>query len=428
MADHIRREEGLDPVAVKFPETGYIGVAAEFAELYSQAYESPKEFLYMDCLALIGASASGRVRADFDLPAQPRLYLLKVSKSAWRRKSTSTRMAEKFVSSALVRVPRLLSRDWARVINGVGSAEGAAGALKRIMIQKETNEQPELWQETRRAVVCFDEFRRFESKAAIKGSALLPLVNELYESNEYGNLTVDETRSFEIQDGHLVFLSNSTDETFKNMINAAEFRDLGFFNRIFIIGSDSRKRVAKPKAPKEELLNPIRAKLTRYFADLPPLAQEGNASEERVIPLTPEAESKWEHWYYNLPEAEETARLDNLGMRLMGLLAFTDGRKSIDEALLQSVLDILEYQRRVRLLYRPIEADNPKAKMEQKICEAIRRHGPLSRRELYKHTHAERAGVDVFNDAMRNFTHDSVGVSQILVFKDDKFHLVDSSS
>ena len=115
---------------IVFPETGYLGVAAKFAQAYSEQYESPKEFFYVDCLALIGAQISGRVRADFDLPCQPRLYLLKVAMSAWRRKSTSTQFADKFVRSALeiLGPEQLLPDDWAKVVYGVGSAEGLAAA------------------------------------------------------------------------------------------------------------------------------------------------------------------------------------------------------------------------------------------------------------------------------------------------------------
>jgi hypothetical protein len=422
--DHTRKARGLDPATVRFPNSGYFGVAAEFAELFSQSYESPKEFLYLDCLTLIGASVSGRVRADFDLPVQPRLYVLKVAKSAWRRKSTSTRLAERFVQNAAEEVSSLDPCYRAKVIYGVGSAEGLGHALKPSKVRKQ-NAEADHCQFTKRAILSFDEFRRFEAKAGIRSSVLLPMVNELYESNQFDNLTNEHP--FQIQDGHLSFLSNTTEETFKNMLNAPEFRDLGFFNRLFTVVSDSRKRIAKPKAPPEDLQGPIRAKLAGYFAALPQLNDDGSATKEIVIPLSPEAERKWEKWYRDLPETEETARLDNLGMRLMGLLAFSDGRSEIDEESLQSVLDILEYQRQVRLLYRPIEAENPSARMEQKILRAIRQHGPLSRRELYKRTHAERDGVRILTDAMRSLTQESVGISPMIVFepKEGKFHLVE---
>ena len=57
-----------------FPISGYVGVLAEIAEAYSQRYESPKEFVYLDLLTIVGLILSGRVRADFgELKFQPRL-------------------------------------------------------------------------------------------------------------------------------------------------------------------------------------------------------------------------------------------------------------------------------------------------------------------------------------------------------------------
>src|SRR5215469_10785478 len=81
------------PPTLSFPPAGFVGVMAEIAEVYSQEYESAKEFLYLDGLALLGTLLSGRVRVDFGaLTTQPRLYVLKVAKSGWRRKSTSTKL------------------------------------------------------------------------------------------------------------------------------------------------------------------------------------------------------------------------------------------------------------------------------------------------------------------------------------------------
>src|SRR5580704_6553198 len=59
----------------EFPEESYIGVLAEYAELVSQYYESPKEFIYFSALLQVGIALSGRVRAEFgSLATQPRLY------------------------------------------------------------------------------------------------------------------------------------------------------------------------------------------------------------------------------------------------------------------------------------------------------------------------------------------------------------------
>lgn len=37
---HARKAPGTEPAAIEFPESGYIGVAAEFAELFSRSYEA----------------------------------------------------------------------------------------------------------------------------------------------------------------------------------------------------------------------------------------------------------------------------------------------------------------------------------------------------------------------------------------------------
>ncbi len=387
-----------ETLALTFPKSGYVGIAAEFAEVYCQEYESPKEFLFFDCLALIGICISGRIRADFALPCQPRLYVLKVAESAWRRKSTSTRLAEEFVTSAIRRLDKQKCSPYhhPRILYGVGSAEGLALCLEPNQVDTGLGQVSVT---TRRAALVFDEFRRLEAKASIQNSALRPMVNELYESNRYENVT--KLHSFNVQDGHLALLSNTTDATYRNLIDSSEFADIGFLNRLLLVTSNSWKRVAQPKAPPESVVDSLRKKLAEYIEPLPPLNDDGSASTEIVIPLTPGARELWNQWYCNLEETRETARLDNLGMRLMGLLAFGSGQSTVDEDLLRSVLDILEYERRVREINRPIEAENPMAKMEGQIRNALM-NGPLSERDLRRHTNADRQGLKIFKQALQN--------------------------
>jgi Protein of unknown function (DUF3987) len=320
------------------------------------------------------------------------LYVLKVAESAWRRKSTSTRFAEKFVSPILQDALFGQYEDYASlVVYGVGSAEGL-GTRLRSKADPAGNSVT-----TRRVVLVFDEFRRFEAKSSIDGSALRPMVNEMFESNQYENLT--KTTSLQIPDGHLGFLSNTTEATYRNLVAAGESVDLGFLNRFFLVVGHSRKKIARPKAPPESELAPIREELKGYLEKLLPLNANGSASEEKVIRLTPGADAAWADWYQNLEETAETARLDNLGMRLMGLLAFTSGEDLIDEELLCSVLDILKYQEEVRAIYQPITGENPDAKMEQRILRELRQRGPLSERDLRRYANADRSGLETFRRA-----------------------------
>jgi hypothetical protein len=192
-----------ETAALTFPRTGYVGVAAEFAEIYSEHYESAKEFFFIDALAIIGAAVSGRVKADFAVNCQPRLYVLKIGESAWSRKSTSTDISEQFVRSALAEVKgasRYLDYG-SLVINGVGSAEGLA---RRLQADKDRDPMLGANMLARRAVLSIDEFRQFESKAKIQGSVLIPMLNTLFEKNRYENLTKDS--HLLVEDGHLGFL------------------------------------------------------------------------------------------------------------------------------------------------------------------------------------------------------------------------------
>jgi hypothetical protein len=119
-----------------FPESGYVGIAAEFAEVYSQRYETPKEFLYMDLLALIGVALSGRFRVGFGrIVTQPRLYLLKIAPTAWSRKSTSTSFAGDFLLSADPGVLRfgVEPQSLLRMISGAGSAEGLRDCVGPVL-------------------------------------------------------------------------------------------------------------------------------------------------------------------------------------------------------------------------------------------------------------------------------------------------------
>jgi len=364
--------------ALSFPQDGYLGVAADFADLFAQHYEPPKEFLYVDALAVIGAALSGRVRVDVALPCQPRLYVNKIARSAWDRKSTSTRLAEQFIRDALNGIAGM-----PELLRGVGSAEGLAKALM----------------ESKRVVLSWDKLRRFEAKAGIQGSALLPMVNELFESNRYQNRT--KKQNLRIEDGHFAFVSNSTEETWHGLHNAPEFKDSGFLNRMFLLPGNTNKRISRPTGPATHQIQPLVADLAAKFAALPALSSGGSASSEVVLPFTTSAEAKWDSWYCAVPQLPETARLDTIGPRFMAVLAFVSGKSAIDDDIMRATLALLDFQQRIRVEYAPIVAENQSARMEEKIRRALVKHGPLSVRDLRRNTNADRVGIHLFSQAMQ---------------------------
>jgi hypothetical protein len=104
--------------------------------------------------------------------------------------------------------------------------------------------------------------------------------------------------------------------------------------------------------------------------------------------------------FYNtvvLGTGSAVTRLDTIGMRLMAILAVTSGKNEIDLEVVDVVLAFLQYQKTIRENYRPSQAQNVVAKMQEALLQALHKAGkPLSDRDLRRVTHADREGEEVF--------------------------------
>jgi hypothetical protein len=110
----------------------------------------------------------------------------------------------------------------------------------------------------------------------------------------------------------------------------------------------------------------------------------------------------WEQWYNMLPASEHSRRLDTIGFRLLGLIALITDKDEVDLETVNTVTAIQKYVLNVRILTDPIDADNTISRLEEKIRRALGARGPLSRRELRRLTHADRAGLWAFEAAVKN--------------------------
>jgi hypothetical protein len=393
--------------SLAFPEAGYVGAPAEIADLYAQHYETPKEFIYMDQLTLIGTMISGRVTVTFgDLKVQPRLYTIKVARSGWSRKSTATEFAEGVIRKAHEHDGSLLfyeDLDPAplKVIYGVGSAEGLIRQFRHYEELAKPNEDGKKgrWAGYPRIVLSFDEFRVFEKKARGESSVLLYAANQLYGRNVYDNATREHVLS--ARNAHLGLIANTTDETWRELLQGGELRDVGFLNRVFIVTSNTQRRIACPvPIPKERLEPPI-AQLRKLFDGLPDVGDDGKCKEPMCLPLTVEARSLWTSFYENITETEATTRLDVIGMRLMVILAFVSGKSEVDAEIVSAAIALLQYQHRVRLAFEPIIGDSPRARLESRIYQQHVRRGALTFAECYRHANGHRHAVADFKAAYK---------------------------
>jgi hypothetical protein len=82
------------------------------------------------------------------------------------------------------------------------------------------------------------------------------------------------------------------------------------------------------------------------------------------------------------------------------ILALAQNKTVIEYETVRAVIDFLRYQVAVRRLLCPQVADNPLARLQQKILTRLGEEKRLTRRELYRSVHADRYGTQIFDMAL----------------------------
>lgn len=357
---------------ISFPESAYLGLAAEFADVYSTACESPKSYFYLSFLTCLGALVGDRVVLQGATKAPPRLYTVLLGPSGISRKSTAIKLTADFFSHNVVNFP---------IIRGLGSAEGLAKTIEK---RNYTN-----------CLLVFDELRTFVDKAKIEGSILLSLVNTLYDETRAENHT--KGHDIELSNVHLSLLSACTLDTFSNLFDA-NFVAIGFPNRLLLVLDESKESIPVPRDVPASVEQALAQELggilygLRHYTPANPL----------VMRLTDEALSIWSEFYKTIPRTVTGTRIDAIGLRLAMLMAISAGKTEIDAETIRAAIEIARWQLAVREEVMPVEANNAIAAMEQKIVKVLRARGPQRARELKRLTNAHRAGLWVFETALTN--------------------------
>jgi hypothetical protein len=398
--DEIRRVNDTRLSGVAFPESAYLGIGAKFAEFYDLRSEPPKEFFYLEFLTQAGGMLSGSIRADFPYSVQPRLYLLKIGPAGWGRKSFCSEETQKLFERAnsIVNPGETLGYDDPHAGDGVRfqkplhtlSGAGSGEGLVKI------------FDKYHRVLFHLDELHRLEQKLAIDGSTLLTALIELFGKNHYENLVL--RKSINIRNAHLVLSANTTTQNFESMIKGGEMVRSGFFGRFLFAANETEKRITRSEFPETEL-----EALANEFAEILRAAPSLNSTtglptEERVIPFGPAAFELWDEFYQNVERTEETERFDTYGQRLMAILAFTSGKSEVDVQVVRAVLDILEYQRALREIYWPSQAESKEALVQEKVLRFLRRKAPLgfTVREIEQNTKLRKKyGAEAIPEALR---------------------------
>src|SRR5262249_49428562 len=130
----------------------------------------------------------------------------------------------------------------------------------------------------------------------------------------------------------------------------------------------------------------------------------------------------WQKYYMNEIDPEDGVynRTDTIGDRLMMILALAQNKAVINYGTVRAVIDVLRYQVAVRRLLSTHLADNPLAKLQQKILARLSKGDRLTRRDLYRAVHADRYGTHIFETAIEGLC------SERLVQFDGEFYALPS--
>jgi hypothetical protein len=382
------------PLQLAFPDEAITGLGGRFADLYSEYVEAPRSFLFFSFLTAFGTLISNKVTIESELHPQPRLYTVLIGQSADTRKSSAIRHALEPFRSIM---------DYPAHY-GLGSVEGLAKRLSpghsEATITDAGAPQPLL--------LVFDELKILVEKCKPDGSIALPMLTSLFEANEFDNST--KTRTVTLRNVYLSLLGACTDETFERMWSPA-FRDIGFLNRLWLVSDKPTKRVALPRAVPPERLKPLRDDLIDTLSAIDG-AYEASHTPMRMT-LSDEALRLWQAYYEGQERTVHARRLDTYGLRLMILLAITEGElHQIEAPIVERVIKLLKWQLAIRRAHDPADAENQIAEMEELIKRRLAAN-PLTRRELQRAVNYSRSGIWVFNTALENLQGDlQVGYSK----------------
>jgi hypothetical protein len=361
-----RREETLI-----FPPDIMSGVAGHFADAYGDITEAPKPFYYICYLVCLGSYLSGKISLNTLLNVQPRLYVILLGPSGRGRKSTPITITTDFFHE--------IFEDFS-IMHHAGSGEGLG-----VHLEKKRN-----------TLLCYDEFLGFVSKAMQKGNTLLGTVTTLFEKNAYQTATKD--KQLIINDAHLAMVGACTIDTWQRCWEA-DFTAIGLNNRLFLVPGVMEKYVSLPPRLEVELWKLLRDELRQCIS---------KALSTREYVLTQEAFALYDEWYRETLDHKSihSVRLDQYALRFMLLFAVNESKAKIDVPIVKAVIELVEWQHKVRQQYDPIDVDNESAKIETRIRRVLTSWGSLTKRELQQKTGAARSGKWLWNTALENLTKD----------------------
>lgn len=412
--DAAKLPERVRPV---YPIAAWEGtVIAEFAKLCAHDNNIPPKLYAESFRCALGAVVGDRISCPGVEGALPRSYTVIVAPKG-RGKGTAIRRAVKFFSQPWYGTrssPGLIvqgdssgllsgERDFIWKPKGIGAWIAAASSVPGMArltkdLDSTIKNKPHMtWGNTLpRILSVHEEMKTFLSTLFIEGgvgSGMEGVVCQLWDDVVFHG-TATGTRDAVYGEMMFSMLCGVTEQDWFDLLSRGNAVGGGLMSRFNMIGTEGEYENVSKMHP------PDFTALQQTF--LPRVMQLEDA-HAHVRP-TEAADAIIGEWADNLPEGSE--RMNIHAWRSALLLAWLRHEESIAAKTAEDAVRLGQYQIASHDYYRTKSADTANARVQAKLLRALEMKGPLRKRDLQRHTHAQRDGTELWNRALAGLLHD----------------------
>lgn len=383
--------EGLPPDPIPpFPESAFVGVLAEYADLVGPTTESARSFQWAACATAISVMI-GRAAALPWGPSTmpPTLYVCCLGPTARARKSTALSDVMEILLRPLVgngSGPQAVT-----LVEGSVSGEGIAEAIADQPAAKGAAAET-----GRRALLLYNELGSVLEKIGREQAGnLMEFLMAMFDARSTWSSKTrsKESPSFDITKGTLAVLAASTLDWLARATNELHIAS-GFINRLlFVAGANSQVLPVRPAVP-SEAADPLRKRVSERILKL-----RGDFRLEQAAFEVHAARYKGFHAPAGSESLQQaTGRQDVYSLRVAMVLAAAEGSLAITRAHMEAAWAVTDHSNAVVLPLVVRAGQTRSAEVEDRIRRAADRvvlagGQTFSQRDLYQRLKGSR-GMD----------------------------------
>lgn len=390
--DAIQPSEAITPI---YPVEIWEGTEyAEFAEICQKGNYIPLEFFIESIKTATGAVAGRNLRAAVE-GGLPRFYTVLMN-SGGSGKGTAIKYARAVYREGWGAAPLL----WSPATKTEDVAWTTAGACQ-VAFSSAPGMQRTLERGQTRWLQVYEELSSMieSTKGDGYGESLLAAIRQLYDGEDF-TTTATAKRDACSGEAQNSMLAATTPQLWEGMFAKTQSEGSGLFQRFNLIAAENIQRVGTLKTP---ILEGFSGKMTARVEML--------QANPVCLHLTPEAVDAIDVWYGRLaaptpegedPDPDEYGRLNVLAWRNALHLAWLRRATAIELKDVEKAIKLSDYQHLIRIKYKPATGDHSTAVLEERIRRIVAERGKVTERDARRILHANRAGLGVWSNALRN--------------------------